>query len=145
MIAYINTAAVLDAMPDKMMAEKELEDYYEELQAQLQAMTMEYQNKMQDYESNLATMSNVTRQSKEMEIVDLQNRIQQFQQSAESEFETKRAELLNPILYKIQNAINTVASENELTYVIDISTGAAVFLGEDAVDVTYMVMKRLGI
>lgn len=145
LIAHISTAAVLDAMPDKVYAEKDLERYYGELQNQLQAMTNEYQTKMQDYEANQATMSDLMKQSKEKEIVDLQNRIQQFQSNAESEFEAKRTELLRPILNKIQNAINAVASENDLSYVIDISTGAAVFLGDDSVDITYMVMKKLGI
>ena len=145
LIAHISTAAVLDVMPDKVYAEKELEKYYGELQRQLQSMAQEYQTKLQYYEANQGTMSNLTKQSKEKEIVDLQNRIQQFQANAESDFEAKRAGLLKPILNKIQNAINAVASENELSYVIDISTGAAVYLGEDSIDITYMVMKKLGI
>ena len=145
LIAHISTAAVLDAMPDKVYAEKELEKYYGELQSQLQSMAQEYQTKLQYYEANQATMSDLMKQSKEEEIVNLQNRIQQFQSNAESMFETKRAELLRPILDKIQNAINAVASENDLSYVIDISTGAAVFLGDDSIDITYIVMKELGI
>ncbi len=145
LIAHINTAAILDAMPDKVRAEKELEQFYGQLQNHLQTMTNEYQTKMQYYEANYTTMSDYVKQSKEKEIVDLQKRIQQFQSDAESEFEAKRADLLKPILNKIQNAINAVSSENELTYVIDISTGAAVFLGEDSIDITYVVMKKLGI
>ena len=108
-IAHVNTAEILDAMPDKAKAEKSLEKYYGELQNQLEAMAKEYQTKMQDYEANQATMSNLVKQSKEKEIVDLQTRIQQFQVNAENEFEGKRAELLKPMLDKIQNAINAVA------------------------------------
>ena len=93
-IAHVNTAEILEVMPDKAKAEKDLEKYYNELQNQLQAMAKEYQTKMQDYEANQATMSNLVKQSKEKEIVDLQTRIQQFQVNAESEFEAKRAELL---------------------------------------------------
>ena len=145
LVAHVNTAAVLDAMPDKVRAEKELERFYGGLQNQLQTMAKEYQMKMQNYESNEATMSNIEKRSKQQEIVDLQTRIQQFQTSAESEFEAKRVELLKPILNRIQNAINAVSNENDLTYIIDISTGAAVFLGEDSIDITYMVMKKLGI
>lgn len=145
LIAHINTAAVLDAMPDKVKAENDLKFFYGQLQNQLQAMTNEYQTKMQDYEDNQATMSSFARQSKEREIVDLQTSIKQFQENAENEYEAKRAELLSSILNKIQNAINTVSKENDLSYVIDTSTGAAVFLGEDAIDITYIVMKKLGI
>ncbi len=130
-IAHVNTAEVLDAMPDKAKAEKNLEKYYDELQNQLQAMAKEYQTKMQDYEANQATMSNLVKQSKEKEIVDLQTRIQQFQVNAENEFEAKRAELLKPMLDKIQNAINTVGKEKGYTYILDLATGAAVYVGDD--------------
>lgn len=144
-IAHVNTAEILDAMPDKAKAEKSLEKYYGELQNQLEAMAKEYQTKMQDYEANQATMSNLVKQSKEKEIVDLQTRIQQFQVNAEQEFEAKRAELLKPILDKIQTAINTVGKEKGYTYILDLATGATVYVGADAVDATKDVKAKLGL
>ena len=144
-IAHVNTAEILDAMPDKAKAEKDLEKYYGELQSQLETMAKEYQAKMQDYEANQATMSNLVKQSKEKEIIDIQNRIQQFQANAEGEFEKKRAELLSPILEKIQNAINAVGKEKGYTYVLDLATGATIFVGDDAVDATKDVKGKLGI
>ena len=144
-IAHVNTAEILDVMPDKAKAEKDLEKYYDELQNQLQTMAKEYQTKMQDYEANQATMSNLVKQSKEKEILDLQSRIQQFQLNAEDEFANKRAELLKPILDKIQTAINNVGKEKGYTYVIDLATGAAVYVGDDAIDCTKDVKAKLGI
>ena len=144
-IAHVNTAEILDAMPDKAKAEKSLEKYYGELQSQLETMAKEYQTKMQDYEANQATMSNLVKQSKEKEIIDLQTRITQFQANAENEFENKRAELLKPILDKIQNAINAVGKEKGYTYILDIATGAAVYVGDNAVDATKDVKSKLGI
>ena len=144
-LAHVNTAEILDVMPDKATAEKSLEKYYGELQSQLEAMAKEYQTKMQDYEANQATMSNLVKQSKEKEIIDLQTRIQQFQANAENEFESKRVELLKPILDKIQNAINTVGKEKGYTYILDLATGAAVYVGTDAVDCTKDVKAKLGI
>ena len=144
-IAHVNTAEILDAMPDKAKAEKSLEKYYGELQSQLETMAKEYQTKMQDYEANQATMSNLVKQSKDKEIVDLQTRITQFQANAENEFENKRAELLKPILDKIQNAINAVGKEKGYTYMLDLATGAAVYVGDNAVDATKDVKSKLGI
>ena len=144
-IAHVNTAEILDAMPDKAKAEKSLEKYYGELQSQLETMAKEYQTKMQDYEANQATMSNLVKQSKEKEIVDLQTRIQQFQASAEQEFEGKRAELLKPILDKIQNAINAVGKEKGYTYIIDNAGGTIVYLGADAIDASKDVKAKLNV
>ena len=144
-IAHVNTAEILNAMPEKAKAEKSLEKYYGELQSQLQTMATEYQNKMQDYEANVATMSNLVKQSKEKEIVDIQNRIQQFQANAEQEFEAKRGELLAPILDKIQNAINAVGKEKGYTYILDLATGADVYVGDAATDITKDVKAKLGV
>lgn len=144
-IAHVNTAEILDVMPDKAKAEKDLENYYGELQKQLQAMATEYQTKLQDYQANQATMSNLVKQSKEKEIVDLEGRIQQFQANAENDFEAKRAELLAPMLQKIQDAINAVGKEKGYTYILDLATGAAVYVASDAIDATKDVKAKLGI
>lgn len=144
-IAHVNTAEVMNDMPERAKAEKTLEAYGNEIQEQLKTMYGEYQNKLQDYQANAETMSNLVKQSKEKEIVDLESRITAFQTNAENDFEAKRAELLKPLLEKIQNAINSVGKEKGYTYILDLSTGAAVYVGDDAVDVTKDVKAKLGI
>ena len=72
-------------------------------------MYAEYQNKLQDYQANQATLSNLIRQSKEKEIVDLETRISEFQASADMAMQNKQLELLNPLIEKVQNAVNAVA------------------------------------
>ena len=69
----------------------------------------------------------------------------EYNGNAEQDFEGKRAELLAPILEKIQNAINVVGKEKGYTYVLDLATGAAVYVGTDAVDCTSAVKAKLGI
>lgn len=144
-IAHVNTSKIMEDMPERTKAEKSLENYYNELQEQLKTMLGEYQNKLQDYQANAETMSNLVKQSKEKELVDLESRITAFQNSAENDFEAKRAELLKPLLEKIQNAIDAVGKEKGFTYVLDTATGAAVYIGADAVDVTKDVKAKLGI
>ena len=144
-IGYVDTAEILDAMPEKPKAEKSLEKYYNELQLQLQTMGNEYQNKLHDYEAHQTTMSNLVKQTKEKEIVDLQNRIQQFQTDAEGLFNAKREEFLKPLLDKIQNAINIVGKEKRCTFILDSATGAVVYAGADFPDYTKDVKSKLGI
>ena len=144
-IAYVNSAEILESMPESAKVKTNLEAYYNELQAQLQTMLTEYSNKVQDYEANQASLSNLVKQSKEKEIVDLESRISAFQANAETEFEQKRAELLAPLLDKIQKAIDAVGKEKGFTYILDVATGTTVFIGDGAVDVTKDVKGKLGI
>lgn len=48
-------------------------------------------------------------------------------------------------LERVKEAINAVSIEHGFLYVIDISTGAAVYIGDDAIDASPMVKKKLGI
>lgn len=144
-IAHVNTSEIMNDMPERPKAEKDLETYYNELQEQLKVMYAEYQTKLQDYQANAETMSNLVKQSKEKELVDLESRITAFQNNAESEFDAKRAELLKPLLEKIQNAINAVGTEKGYTYIIDLATGTVVYVGTDAIDITKDVKAKLGI
>lgn len=142
-IAHVNTNEILNDMPGRAKAEKDLETYYNELQEQLRVMYAEYQTKLDDYQKNAETMSNLVKQSKEKELVDLESRITAFQNNAESDFDAKRAELLKPLLEKIQNTINAVGKEKGYTYILDLATGAAVYVGDDAVDITKDVKAKL--
>lgn len=144
-IGYVDSADVMSVMPERTKVEQDLQVYYGELQTELQAMATEYQNKMKDYEANVNTMSNLVRQSKEKEIMDLQGRIQEFQNNAEVSFEEKRIELLTPVIEKIQNAVNAVGKEKGFTYVLDKSVGAVVYIGDDAIDITPDVKSKLGL
>ena len=144
-IAHVNTSEIMNDMPGRPKAEKDLENYYNELQEQLRVMYAEYSSKLQDYQNNAETMSNLVKQSKEKELVDLESRITAFQANAEDAFDAKRAELLQPLLEQIQNAINAVGKEKGYTYIIDLATGTAVYVGTDAIDITKDVKAKLGI
>lgn len=144
-IGHVDSGSILQIMPETAKVEQDLQTYAAELQAELQAMAAEYQNKLQDYQANQATMSNLIRQSKEKEIIDLETRIQEFQGSADMALQSKQVELLNPIIEKVQNAVNAVGQEKGFTYILDKTAGVVVYIGENAIDITSDVKAKLGL
>jgi len=131
-------------MPETDSLQNELKNYADYLDQQMNAMAMEYQSKVTDYQDNVATMSDLIRQTKEKEITDLQARIQAFQQSADQDLQAKQAELFNPLIEKVKNAIDEVGRENSYTYILDVGAGAVIFY-EGGDDVLPLVKKKLGI
>lgn len=144
-IGHVDSGAIMEIMPERTKIEQDIQAYAAELQTELQAMYGEYQNKLQDYQANQATMSNLIRQSKEKEIVDLETRISEFQSSADMAMQNKQLELLNPLIEKVQNAVNAVGKEKGFTYIFDKAAGAVVFIGDNAVDITADVKAKLGL
>lgn len=144
-IAYVDSSVISESMPEAAKIQQDLQAYYAQLQQEYQSMATELQNKYKDYQANEATMAPILRQSKEKELMDLQGRIQEFESNAESALAEKRVELMQPLLEKVQDAINKVGKEKGLTYVIDKALGVIVYIGDDAVDITADVKKKLGI
>ena len=142
-IGYVDSQAIIDIMPEGAKIKQDLEAYYNELQSELQAMVTEYQNKLRDYEANSATMSNILRQSKEKEIMDLQGRIQDFQQNAEVVFAAKQEELSKPMLDRIKAAIDDVVKAKGMAYVFEKTV--ILSIGESAIDITADVKRKLGL
>ena len=144
-IGHVDSGAIMEIMPERAKIEQDIQAYAAELQAELQAMYGEYQSKIQDYQANQATMSNLIRQSKEKEIVDLETRINEFQSSADMAMQNKQLELLNPLIEKVQNAVNAVGKEKGFTYILDKAAGVVVFIGDNAIDITADVKAKLGL
>lgn len=143
-LGYIDSNEILSLMPETDSLQQELKAYADYLDQQMNAMAVEYQTKVASYQDNVATMSDLIRQTKEKEISDLQNRIQAFQQSADQDLGAKQAELFNPLIEKVKNAISDVARENNYNYIFDVGTGALVFY-ENGDNVLPLVKTKLGI
>ncbi len=143
-LGHIDSNEILAMMPETDSLSNELKNYADYLDQQMSAMAMEYQSKVNDYQDNVATMSDLIRQTKEKEITDLQARIQAFQQSADQDLQAKQAELFNPLIERVKNAIDEVGRENGYTYILDVGAGAVIYY-EGGDDVLPLVKKKLGI
>jgi len=141
---HIDTNELLGMMPGREAAQQELERYARELEAQFTTMQREFQTKYQDYLENQETFSQLIRQSRERELTSLQERIMEFQESAQEDLMAKENQLLQPIVEKARNAIEEVAKENGYTYVFDRSMGVLLY-SEPSDDIMPKVKTKLGI
>ena len=80
---HIDSAALLELMPEKVQAEKELEAFAKEFQSALEAMAKEYEGKVAAFQATEKDMISTVKNSKVREISDLERRIQEFQQQAQ--------------------------------------------------------------
>jgi outer membrane protein len=143
--AHINSQELLAAMPESDSAQAQIERLAANYESQLEEMQVELNKKYDDYLTNRDSYTDLIRQTKESEISDLQSRIQQFQTIASEELQTKRTELLKPILDKANGAIKNVAEANNFIYVFDISQGNPIYFSDQSVDILQLVKDKLGV
>ena len=139
---YIDSQELLMLMPERKNAESVVQNFAKSLESQLAAMTAEYQESVQDYQSNEASYTDLIKQDKIAEITGLEQRIQAFQQNAQQSLQKKEQELLEPILSKARSAIEEVAVEGNFTYIFDKSVGSILYAKESE-NVLSLVKKKL--
>jgi outer membrane protein len=141
---HIDTNALLQLMPGRQAAEQELQKHARELESTFTALQTEFQTKYQSFLENQETLSQLIRQTRERELVSLQERIQEFQETAQQDIMQKENQLLRPIIDRARQAIQDVAKENGYTYVFDSSTGVLLY-SEPSDDLLELVKAKIGI
>ncbi|QEE51455.1 OmpH family outer membrane protein [Flavobacterium alkalisoli] len=142
-VAHINVSELMTAMPEMKAANTQLEQISKTYDTQYKTMVQEFQAKIQKYGDEEATAGNAVNEARAKEVQDMQQRIQEYQQTATKELQDKQEAIYKPILEKSKNAIQKVARAKGYQYVLDSSTGSGVILA-DGPDLMADVKKELG-
>lgn len=144
-IAYINSAVLLQSMPERINADSALAKYTRTFQEQIELMTKEFQTKLSQFQAGEKTMTEAMKEVKTKELQDLQTRIESTQQSAQEKIQTKKQDLYTPILEKADKAIKDVAKEKNYDYIFDVNSQGGIVFSKDEYDVTGLVKAKMGI
>lgn len=140
---HINSADLIQDMPQTKQADSTLKKFGESLEGQLKIMTGEYQNKIQDFQMKRDSMPDAIKTIKQQELQDLGNRIEEFRQTAQESIQKKKEDLYGPILKRAEDAIKEVAKEKGFAYIFDTSSGAFLYATESE-DIEPLVRTKLG-
>ena len=116
-LGRINLEEIITLMPEYKEMMTNMEAYSKDLRDNLETIQVELNTKYNDFQKNKATYSEVTRQLKEKELTDLQNRLQEFYQSAQEDLQKKEKELTDPIVAKAQEAVKNAAERANMPYI----------------------------
>ena len=139
---HVNTQEVFAAMPGADSIQLKLKAFETELTEIYSGMVTEFQTKKEKFDQEAGTMSSTVRQYREKELMDLQQRIMDFQEGVQSDMQDKQIELMQPFQDKILKAIEDVAKENGYAYIFDTQV---LLYSEGGDDVSALVRKKLGI
>lgn len=142
---HINVQELLTAMPERDSAEAKLKSYGEDLSEQIEQLYVEYNNKAQNYQQRRETLTQAIREAREKELSELEQRIREFEMTAQQDYQRMQGELMKPIMEKADAAIKKVSKQNGYLYVFDVSTGGIVYFSETSTDILPLVKKELGI
>jgi len=149
-IGYTNVDYVISKLPESKVMQNQIEVTKAQLDKAIGETYKEAQEKYEAYQKNGAQMTDVIRADKEKELQNLQTRIQEMQTNAQQSLQTKQQQLLEPILTKVNNAIQDVGKENGFLYILNMDAGQGttpiiLFAASEENNATNLILRKLGV
>lgn len=145
-MGYIDSQKILEKYKEAQDAQKQLQDLNKRWEDEAKSMQQELQNKLEELESQALLLSDERKKEKETELQNLNIRLQQFQQEKwgnQGEVFSKRAELMQPIIDKINATIKKIGTDEKFDYIFDVVNGNILHVSATQPDLTDKVLEEL--
>ncbi len=130
-IGYISTDELIASMPEAVKADADLKEYQASLAQQREDMMKELNDKDSIFVRDSAKLSPSMKEIKKDELINLYQRVQNWNQQAQEMYQAEAQKKLAPIKTKAMEAIKAVAKENNYAYVMDITSLIVAPPGDD--------------
>lgn len=117
--AYVDFNELVMLMPEMDEARATIEENSKTNEEILMTMYEEYQTKVQQYEQKQSTWTPAVLETKQREIMEIESRLQQTQQSLQQEIQQLQQSLQAPIVEKANKAINDLAKAKGIAAVYE--------------------------
>ncbi len=149
-IGFVDPQTIMRSMPEMAAIERRLQNFIDRKRQEFAEKEATFRREVEEYQQKMSVISDEARRREEERLAELNLELQEFQQNFQQEIQERQFELIEPLLNKIQGAIETVAREREFTYVLNTMTNNGDFIilyaSERAhmdYDITDEVMQRL--
>ncbi len=142
---HLNSADIIQAMPEYTKAQTEIQELEKQCTNELQMMEQELAKKSEAYEKEKATLPANIQQRRESELQELYARMQQYYQTSQQELQQASQEKMAALTEKITKAIKEVGVAGGYVYIFDLASGIPYISETLSTDVTAAVKSKLGI
>lgn len=143
---YINSALLLNDMPEMKQLRSTLDGFKTQLQKQGESRLTAYKAKEQNAVQK-KQRGEMTPKEEETTMKDLQKEQEELysmSQEFDQKLSEKQQELMAPILERVNKAIQEVAKEGGFQYIFDAQAGIILY-ADESTNVTPIVKTKLGI
>lgn len=143
---HINSAEILQVMPERDSAMAKLQKLNKDLSATYDGMSVEFQTKYQKFLEEQKNLNDLVKKTRSDELTQIQQHIEQFKENANEEIQKNQSELMQPVLEKLKKAIAEVGKEGGFLYIHDIGQGSNIlYFSAESLDITAQVKAKLGL
>lgn len=142
---HVDSQALMGGLPDVANVQKTMENEYKSLEGKLTTMQEDLKKMQEAYVKTAESLTPEVRATKEKEIMDASQKVQNFYTLSQQQLKAKEQELYLPIMQKVQKAIDEVGVEQGFIYIFESSVGFTLYHSDKSVDVSPLVKAKLGV
>src|SRR3954463_406486 len=143
-IGYINSALILQQAPGRAEAEAQFDREVGVYRQQIQRMDDSLKTMMATFDRDAPKLDSATRQSRRTTIGQREIEYQGRARGLDSTMQARQAQLVKPIMEKVQAVIETIRAEDGYAVILDVGAQVSVVVAADkSLDLTDRVLARL--
>lgn len=145
--AYVDTQYILNNIPEYKDAQDELDAMSKKWQKEIESKFSEVETMYKKYQAESVLLPDDVKQKREEEIINKEKEVKDLQKKyfgSDGELFKKRQELIQPIQEKVYNAIETIATTKNYSFVFDKSGGVTLLYGDPKFDISDDVLDEVG-
>lgn len=142
-IGYVNSETIIKELPEAKESQAKLEGILKGWQEEIEKRGAALQTKYEEYQKQANMLNESSKQAKQKELVEDEQKLNQYRQEKQQELTVQREKIMKPIQEKVMKAIEKVAKEQKLAFVLDKATDVPVLYADPQYDYTYKVLDML--
>jgi outer membrane protein len=143
-IGYINSAQLLAQAPGRAEAEAQFEREVGVYRQQIQRMDDSLRTLMTAFDRESPKLDSATRETRRTSIGQKEVEYQQRARGLDSTMQARQAQLVKPIMERVQAVIESIRAEDNYAVILDVGAQVSVVVAADKrLDLTDRVLARL--
>lgn len=141
-IGYVNSQNILAQAPGAKEAQAQFDEDMKGYRTEVDQLAAELEGLVRQYEQQQAMLSPSAKQQREGDIRTKQQAYQERLQAIDQRAGQRQQELVQPVMDRINQAIEQVRAEGSYTLIFDVAAGGVV-AADPTLDLTQEIVRRL--
>jgi outer membrane protein len=143
-IAFISSQQILEQTPGYAAAESTFKKEYQGFQDEAQKLRQQFDSAVQTFEKQSIALSSSAKQTKQKELQQLQQRLEQRTSELQDKSQQRQRELIQPIQARVNAVIQGLRAEGNYALIFDADSPTSNIVAADpSLDITPKVIERL--
>ncbi len=141
-IAVVDQQRALNSSREGRAAEKILKSLAEKKRTQLEPVKRELERQGEEFQSQKYVLSRSALEERKLDLLKQERDLERSMREAQDDLEIEGRKLMQPLLKKIDQALQELGKDKDFTVILE-KSDAAVLYAEESIDITDLVIQKL--